>query len=230
MSDHHYTFDGNIRRKTDGGSNGVDLTGEIARNVMSWWDIIFVKLVGKLGVSLEMYKQHVDVSLEAPINVGWDYCTRLKKLGYNDNVTDNDSPCVRTAKELQKIANSIYREIQMTYDTPALRENGRLPILDLAVWIENNNIYHSFYKKDVSSRHTEMKRSAMQVSVKHHACFQECVRGFLNVSPGLPWKESVRHLNDYSVSLYESGYNQKERFELIKGTIMSGDIKEWSSQ
>ena len=164
----------------------MDLTGEIARNVMSWWDIIFVKLVGKLGVSLEMYKQHVDVSLEAPINVGWDYCTRLKKLGYNDNVTDNDSPCIRTAKVLQKIANSIHREIQVTYDTPSLHENGRLPILDLSVWTENNSIYHSSYKKDVSFRLTEMKRSAMQISVKHHACLQECVRRFLNISLGPP--------------------------------------------
>ena len=135
MSNHHYTFDGNIRRQSDGGSIGVDLTGEIVRNVMSWWDIIFVKLVGKFGISLELYKRYVDDSLEAlpPINVGWDYCTRLKKLVHNDNVTDNDSPCVRTAKVLQKIAISIYKEIQMTYDTPALHENGRLPIRDLAV-------------------------------------------------------------------------------------------------
>ena len=104
---------------------------------------------------------------------------------YDPNVIDNDPPCVRTAKVLQKIANNIYSEIQVTYDTPASYQDGRIPVLDLAVWIDDNYIYHSFYKREVSSKLTMMKRSAMSNSMKHHACFQEYDRRMLNVSPTL---------------------------------------------
>ena len=108
----------------------------------------------------------------------------------------------------------------MTYDTPALHQDGRLPVLDLAVWVYDNQIYHSFFKKEVSSKFTVMKRSAMSNTVNHFTCFQECVRRILNISPGLPWNETVRHINQYSFSLYESGYSMRERYELIKGAVM----------
>ena len=81
---------------------------------------------------------------------------KTNRMIYNTSVIDNDPPCVRTAKVLQKIANNIYKEIQVTYDTPALHQDGRLPVLDLAVWVYDNQIYHSFFKKEVSSKFTVM--------------------------------------------------------------------------
>ena len=45
MSNHYYTFGGELHKQTDGGAIGSSLTGEMARDVMGIWDIIFKKLV-----------------------------------------------------------------------------------------------------------------------------------------------------------------------------------------
>ena len=39
----------------------------------------------------------------------------------------------------------------MTCDTLDLYTDGRLPVIDLAVQVEDNDIYHSFYEKDVKA-------------------------------------------------------------------------------
>ena len=68
--------------------------------------------------------------------------------------------------------------------------------------------------------HIILKRSTLGENTKKHSCFQECVRRLVNVSPDLPWSESVSHLNRYSWSLHQSGYSASERYNLISGAIM----------
>ena len=60
---------------------------------------------------------------------------------------------------LQKIANTIEKDIQMTYDVPENHPDCRMPVLDMKIWVKDNVIYRTFYKKDVSSRYTVLKRS-----------------------------------------------------------------------
>ena len=56
-----------------------------------------------------------------------------------------------TMDVLTKIANSIDPEIQMEPDSPSKYSNGRMPVLDLSVWMENGILRHSFYKKPMAS-------------------------------------------------------------------------------
>ena len=57
----------------------------------------------------------------------------------------------RTAHLIADIANSLDESIQVTIDIPEINSNRRLPVLDLTIGIENNEIVHSFYKKKMSS-------------------------------------------------------------------------------
>ena len=41
-----------------------------------------------------------------------------------------------------------------------------------------------------------------------------------HVSPGLPWEESVRHMNEWALCLQDSGYSPKERYNAIRGACM----------
>ena len=68
-------------------------------------------------------------------------------------VTDSDESSFRTAKALQSIAYNIDDFIQLTYDTPGINSNGQLPVFNLEVWIEDNQVLHSFYRKSVYSQY-----------------------------------------------------------------------------
>ena len=151
MSNHFYTFGGNIYRQNDGGAIGADLTGKIARCVMSLWDVTYMRKLREAGIHIDLYKRYVDDQLDVcpPITPGWTYNPKNRRMEYSEEIAkiDTDSPAIRTAKVLQDIANSIDECIRVTYDTPENNDSGKLPVLDLEVWVHNNVISHSFYKK-----------------------------------------------------------------------------------
>ena len=123
-----------------------------------------------------------------------------------------------------EIAKSIHPGIQFTWDTPGSNENGRMPVLDLNIWIQNiehqQKITHSFYKKKVGSQFTVLKRSALSYQTKKNTLYQEGLRRISNISPGLPWEETRRHMSEYSNMLRISGYNEREGFHNVKSSLM----------
>ena len=84
MSNHFYSFGGKLQRQTEGGAIGSSLTGEVARDVMSLWDRIFLKTLKNLGIIVDLYKRYVDDQLEIlpPVNPGWFYCTKTRGMKY----------------------------------------------------------------------------------------------------------------------------------------------------
>ena len=60
---------------------GAGLTGEVARDVMGVWNIMFLKGLKKMGIMIDLYKRYVDDQLEIlpPINPGWYYCKNSKQ-------------------------------------------------------------------------------------------------------------------------------------------------------
>ena len=100
-----------------------------------------------------------------------------------------------------------------------MNQSGRLPVLDLELYTVGNVVFHSFYKKPISSMYTVLKRSAMADSVKLQTCFMECMRRMLNCSVNTPWDTISDHLTKFSYTMLISGYNQRERYNTIKGMI-----------
>ena len=228
MKNHFYTIGDEIRRQTEGGSIGSDLTGEAARLYMLQWDKAFLDILKITGLKLDLYSRYVDdmVLVTRAIGKGW-YWDKSKKLKWSVdkyNLDKDVSDDEITAKVLSDIANSINTNIQTTTDLPSRNPSQRMPVLDLHMWISRKEgvpiVTYSFYKKEVASRFTIMKRSAINSGTKKSTIFQEGLRRLQNISPWLPWKESVLHMSKWSLCLKESGYSPKERYDAIRGACM----------
>ena len=64
----------------------------------------------------------------------------------------------RMMREVQKMANSLQEDIQLTVDIPEDHEDKKLPVLDLRMWVEDRvgeegekyqEILHQYYEKEM---------------------------------------------------------------------------------
>ena len=115
-------------------------------------------------------------------------------------------------KFIQFKANSIDKNIQVTYDYSSKYDDERLPVLDLKVWIGLCNdrkyrILHSHYIKEVSSRSVVHSRSA-HASDEFNICVNEATR-ILNKH--LERSECQTHLEYFVQRLSFSGYDLQYR-------------------
>ena len=112
-----------------------------------------------------------------PINPGWYYDIKQNIMKFSQNIADSDIDAsdVRTTRILNQIANTLENDIQLTFDAPSLHPDGKMPVLDMKIWVEENRIKYTFYNKEVASKFTIMKRSAIPDSTKKHTCFMEAL-------------------------------------------------------
>lgn len=142
---------------------------ELVSLYMLMWDRKFLKKCEHLGIDIYLYKRYVDNTLQVMrvIECGWEYCEKREKLIYKkeggkyDELEDD----MRTMSVMRDIANSIDKDIKMTFDTPS--QNGRrLPVLDLEVWMEGDICGFSFLKKKVATPFCVLYTSAIPAKVK----------------------------------------------------------------
>ncbi len=140
-----------------------------------------------------------------------------------EDKTDEDSQCQideRSMREMKKMANSICPIIQMEEDYPSKNADKKLPILDLKVWVNDENIIlYEFYRKSMSSRLVMMQTSAMPKSMKRSVLTQEAIRILRNCSDQLPWSRVTTILSDFCLRMKISGYNERYRLNIIKSAI-----------
>jgi hypothetical protein len=116
----------------------------------------------------------------------------------------------------------------MTVDTTVCHKNGTLPVLDLNMWMSTDRegkqvVNHSFYKKEVASKYTILKRSAMSMSIKRTTHFQEVIRRLKNCDRNQCWMERAFHLSEWGNMLRISGYNELYRFNILRGAVSRYD-------
>ena len=185
---------------------------------MLWWDGKFLDKLESLGVDLEFYLRYVDDSNMS----GWALApgTRLvdgqlsilEELVVSDQLIPADK---RTAAVLRSIANEICPGIIMQEDVPSNHSTGKLPILDLEVWVSNTRIYHSFYKKPMATKKVVHAKSALPTKVKRSILLEEGSRRLRNCSPELEWETKVFHLNRLSSEMKNSGHSQSFRSTIL---------------
>ena len=131
---------------------------------------------------------------------------------------------VRTMREMRKMANSICPIIQMAEDCPGLNSDGKLPILDLKVWVDSKGeILYEFYRKEMARRSLMLARSAMPAKVKRASLTQEALRILRNTSPGVPTKRLEEMLTDFCLRMKTSGYPEKYRENVILSALTAWD-------
>ena len=111
----------------------------------------------------------------------------------------------------------------MEEDVPSQHQSGKLPVLDLQVWVEEvegvPQVMFEFYKKPMKSDTLLLARSAISNSTKRSTLFSEGMRRLLNCSPELPWETKAKHLSKFSYGLLISGYSHRYRLDLINGVL-----------
>ena len=224
LSNHYYTFDGEIRRQSKGGSIGSELTGEVSRLYMLRWDDKFLTKLRKLRLSPQMYVRYVDDTLivSEVIQPGVRYDSKKSILRFNADLVPEDeakSDDIRTFEVLRSIADSIDSDIQWEEDVPTNHASNKLPCLDMELWMVDSQVMFQFYSKPMASKSLIHFKSALSSQIKRSSIFSEGMRRLLNCHPDLSWEVKAEFLTDFANSMRISGYNQKYRREMIQGVI-----------
>ena len=149
-SNHYYTVGGVVYKQRDGAPMGLDTSVDGCDVYMTLWDDKYLKKLAKLKIKIKLYKRYVDdiTIVVGAINGGWFYCATNDCMRYDPNHLNKllgDEK--RTFDLLELIGNTIDKNIRLKFDVPSNYIDGRLPILDLKVWMERGNIRFTFYKK-----------------------------------------------------------------------------------
>ena len=121
---------------------------------------------------------------------------------------------------LKQVGDSIHHSIKLETDYPTNHPDGKVPILDLKLWVDSRGvIMHEHYMKPVSSKFTVHERSAISPTSKRQILTQDALRILLNCSKDMHWNEKVVHLQKFSDRLQYSGYDAKMRYEIIDSAV-----------
>ena len=132
------------------------------------------------------------------------------------NLIEDD---LRTMNLLKTIANDITECVQFTVDCPSLNKNGKVPVLDLEVSVEDGQVVHDHYEKPCSSKFVIPYTSAHSKKMKMAVLVEEGVRRLRNTSRGLDWERSRVVMERWSRKLRRSGYTATVRHQVIKTAL-----------
>ena len=221
MRSHTFQFRGRNYIQEEGGSIGSELTGEISKTRMI---VLLRRLVTKcqdLHLDMKIAGAFVDDVFIAMKGV--QEGLRLTPSGHTRitaATTEEDKDVSRdvlSARMVTSIVNTLEVDITMTFDSPTMNVNGKMPVLDMVVWCEREQILFSFYEKAIKSPYVTMKNSALSWLVKKASLAGEVARRLLNTSPCLVAEgEADHHLDKFCYKMMISGYNQKERDIILK--------------
>ena len=202
MDLHDFCFDGRIYRQRSGGAIGMDLTGVIADVYMCKWDRQLLESMERNRMRCRMFKRYKDDS---------NMCVNSVRKGDKGR---------ETMDRLIELADDIDENLSVTGDCTENYEDGKLPSLDLKMWIEEDTggrykLKHEHYMKSVSSRMVINANSAHGKTMKENVNVNECMRIIRNTSEG---ENVVEDLSYYMQRMQFSGYTERERMNVVKKT------------
>ena len=206
----------------------MDITGEIAKIFITWWDKQLLLRLNKLNITPFLHKRYVDdisIGVQA-IEEGNEYVEgglhRSEEERMNNRPRDQ-----RTFDIIRNVGDDIHKSIQLTADVPSNYSDGRVPILHLKCWVavveteegKCSMILHEHYMKAVSSKIIIHRNSAMSLSSMRTILRQQCLRIMLNCNTHIGWEKISEHLSFYTARMQVSGYDHSLRLEIVKSAI-----------
>ena len=141
----------------------------------------------------------------------------------------DDEEDLRTMREISKMADSLCPVLKTTFDCPSLQESGKMPLLNLQVWVERVQkvsggegeweVMWEYYRKPCATRTLMLARSAMSDRTKRSALTQEAIQILRNCSRSLPWARRAAHLSDFCLRMKISGYSENYRETVIRSAL-----------
>ena len=234
MKNHIYCFNDELRKQKEGGAIGVDLTGELAKVFMCWWDKKMLKRMEEIGMDTALYKRYVDdvnIATEG-IEIEYDYVDGAL-IVRSEQRRDNIEMDANTFDIIRRIGNEIHHSVQLTADVPSKNEERKVPILDLRCWTQEIEVretqkwmvLHEHYVKDVSSKAVINREAALSMSSKRTILTQECLRIMLNCSIHLEEQVSAKHLTLYMARMEAAGYDKAFRFQVLRSAVSAYEKK-----
>ena len=223
MNNHIYVFDGKVLLQEDEGSIGMRLTGILAEIVMIFWCKKLAEKLENLGVKNELLPRYVDDITMLPTVIQPGMRFENDKLELNEKYVTEDEKVnddKRTMDVIEKVANSICVNIQVTYDVPSNYDDGKIPILDVKAGLNSENkIEFQFYQKPMTNPLVTLKSSALPMNQKITILTQQCFTRLHNTSENTDEKIKVEILNDFMKELKASEYTEKDRENILKGAV-----------
>ena len=137
----------------------------------------------------------------------------------------------RTMVLIKQVGNDIHPSIQLEVDYPSKHQDGKLPILDLKVWVESRKkkregqvgkvsvITYEFQSKCMAAKAVINARPALSWSTKRTVLTQAVLRVLMNRSKLLPWERVVENVNEMVLRMQYSGYSRKFRYEVVDSAL-----------
>ena len=226
MKNHFYTFDNKIRKQMAGGAIGNKLTERLGKILMKRHDRKYVARLSALGLETEDFARYVDdetevmASVEPGVRYDGEKLVRNEELVEEDEAIEED---IRTMNLLKTIANDITECVQFTVDCPSLNQDGRVPVLDLGVSVEDGQVVHDHYEKPCASKFVIPFNSAHSRKMKMAVLVEEGVRRLRNTSRWLEWERSRIVMEMWSRKLRRSGYPATVRHQVIRTALEKWD-------
>ena len=214
ISNHAFQFNGNIFKQETGGAIGLELVGVIANIYMCWWDRQLIQLMNDQKLKPKIYKRYVD-----DINLIVEDMENKSKR--------SDENIMRKVREL---ANTVDENIKATFDYGSKYADGKLPMLDLKLWIGKDEkgdykVLHTHYTKEVSSKFLIHERSSHPENMKFNTLVNEGLRILRNCNVGLSWNEIKEHLQIFIHRMQFSGYIHEYRAKVMELIFKKYDEK-----
>ena len=126
---------------------GVRLTGPVARLVMDFWADQLVLKMRENDITLYLLSKYVDDIniLTSIINRGYQWEENLEggvRLRWSEerkakDDTEDVSDEERTMELVRELADTLVPGLRFTKDIPGYHTNGKCPMLDVQVWLED---------------------------------------------------------------------------------------------
>ena len=168
------------------------------------------------------YMDDIRIFLMA-IRLGWRWTDGGLRYRSSWKLEEEQAGMTATTKAaqcLEGMMNSICGWLKLTMETEEMF-SGRLPTLDLEIWIEEvtNKIMFTFYEKPMVARTVLMKRSAMPENTRMATLNQEMIRRMVNTSEMVGEEERCEIVDKYATKLVNSEYSIATTRKIITGGL-----------
>ena len=223
---HIYEFAGSLKLQKEGGPIGMEITGVVAQVFMVWWDRQLKQRLNQINLQVKMHQRYVDdtniIAKQTPVGAGYDG----EQMTINEATIAEDEtipPDKRTMRLIQTVASYIHPSIRLTIDYPTKHRNGKVPMLDVNMWImdvgDEKKVVYEHYEKPMTTKSVMHAKSAVSMQVKRTVLSQEVLRILLHCSRYVTWENVSTHINNFLKKMQYSGYNQNFRYNVVNSAL-----------
>ena len=126
-----------------------------------------------------------------------------------------------TMEVIRNMGESCNDWLKLTVDSKDNHKGMKVPMLDVEAWTikDNTEVQHQFYEKEVASNRVMGAKSAISQTSKIATLSQEVIRRMQNTGRDVPEENRVIIMNNFMIKLHRSGYNEKQREEIMKAGL-----------